>query len=116
MRGQGRKEVEARLGWRGLHCTEPAGERSATRVCTQSDGSPAVSSVFVANAYTLLHVKRSTMILDMFSDETAQGWGLTTKNQQANHNGAGLLHADQSSVDRQSLTTLGQGGYGQGIR
>jgi hypothetical protein len=56
------------------------------------------------------------MILDMFSDETAQGWGLTTKNQQANHNGAGLLHADQSSVDRQSLTTLGQGGYGQGIR
>ena len=53
------------------------------------------------------------MILDMFSDETAQGWGLTTKNQQANHNGAGLLHADQSSVDRQSLTTLGQGGDGQ---
>ena len=56
------------------------------------------------------------MILDMFSDETAQGWGLTTKNQQANHNGAGLLHADQSSVDRQSLTTLGQGGDGQAIR
>ena len=56
------------------------------------------------------------MILDMFSDETAQGWGLTTKNQQANHNGAGLLHADQSSVDRQSLTTLGQGGDGGSIR
>jgi hypothetical protein len=56
--------------------------------------------------------------LDMFSDETprlAQGWGLTTKNQQANHKGLGLLHADQSSVDRQSLTTLGQGGDGQSI-
>jgi hypothetical protein len=63
----------------------------------------------------VLHVNTSTMILHMFSDETAQGWGLTTKNQQANHNSTGLLHADQSSVDRQSLTTLGQGGDGQGI-
>jgi hypothetical protein len=64
----------------------------------------------------VLHVNMSTRILDMFSDETAQGWGLTTKNHQANHNSTGRLHADQSSVDRQSLTTLGQGGDGQGIR
>jgi hypothetical protein len=55
----------------------------------------------------------------MFSDETptlAQGWGLTRKNHQANHNGTGRLQADQSSVDRQSLTTLGQGGDGGSIR
>ena len=53
-RKEGRKQASRRLGG----STEPAGEggRSATRVCTQSDGFAAVPCVFVANARTVIHV------------------------------------------------------------
>lgn len=88
-------------------------------MCTQSDGFAAVPCVFVVNACTVIHVKDIYIptghVLGRDSI-TSTGLGLTTKKQQANHNGTGLLHADQSSVDRQSLTTLGQGGDGGSIR